>query len=195
MKKPNGKLRPLGLPTWSDKLLQEVIRFLLEAYYDPQFSESSHGFRPQRGCHTALRKIQTTWTGTKWIIEGDISQYFDTIDHQVLIEILGKKIKDNRFIRLIQGLLEAGYLEDWKYNKTYSGTPQGGVLSPLLANIYLNQLDTYVQETLIKTYDKGKNRARNPEYRRLRYLTSKATKAGSKELAKELRVKRKLCPQ
>lgn len=194
VKKPNGKQRPLGIPTWSDKLLQEVIRFILEAYYDPQFSESSHGFRPQRGCHTALRKIQTTWTGTKWIIEGDISQYFDTIDHQVLIEILGRKIKDNRFIRLIQGLLEAGYLEDWKYNKTYSGTPQGGVLSPLLANIYLDQLDTYVQETLIKTYDKGKTRAQNPEYRRLRYLTNKAIKTGSKELARKLRIKARTLP-
>lgn len=193
-KKPNGKQRPLGIPTWSDKLLQEVIRFILEAYYDPQFSESSHGFRPQRGCHTALREIQKNWTGVKWIIEGDISQYFDTIDHQILIDILGKKIKDNRFIRLIQGLLDAGYLEDWKYNKTYSGTPQGGVLSPLLANIYLHQLDIYVQATLIKTYDKGKVRARNPAYRRLNYLANQATKVGSKELARQLRIKAKTLP-
>jgi len=128
IKKTNGKLRPLGLPTWSDKLLQEVIRSILEAYYEPQFSRHSHGFRPGLGCHTALIEVQT-WTGTKWFIEGDISQYFDTIDHSTLIDILAEKIKDNRFLRLIQNLLRTGYMEQWTYNKTYSGTPQGGVLT------------------------------------------------------------------
>ncbi len=130
IKKANGKLRPLGLPTWSDKLLQEVIRSILEAYYEPQFSPHSHGFRPNKGCHTALMEVHKTWTGTKWIIEGDISSYFDSIDHKILLEILKEKIDDNQFIRLIQGLLESGYMEDWIHNKTYSGTPQGGVLTP-----------------------------------------------------------------
>ncbi len=185
IKKANGKLRPLGLPTWSDKLLMEVIRSILEAYYEPQFSKHSHGFRTGRGCHTALMEIQKTWTGVKWIIEGDISAYFDTIDHSVLLEILREKINDNRFIRLIQGLLEAGYLEDWKYNKTYSGTPQGGVLSPLLANIYLDKLDKHVEEA-IKAFDKGTKRAPNQGYIALNSQKHAAIKKGAKELAHDL---------
>ncbi len=133
--KKNGKKRPLGIPTWGDKLLQEVMREILEAYYEPQFSEHSHGFRPGKGCHTALQEIQV-WKGTRWFIEGDISKYFDTIDHAVLLKILEKNIHDGRFIRLVSNMLKAGYLEDWKFNQTISGTPQGGVISPLLANIY-----------------------------------------------------------
>ncbi len=86
--KKNGKTRPLGIPTWSDKLLQEVMRLIMEAYYEPQFSDLSHGFRPQRGCHTALASIQRGWTGTKWFIEGDIKGCFDNIDHEVLLKIL-----------------------------------------------------------------------------------------------------------
>lgn len=123
--KSNGKMRPLGVPTWSDKLLQEVIRSILEAYYDPQFSLSSHGFRPRRGCHTALVQIQKVWVGTKWFIEGDIKGYFDNIDHEVLLSILREKIHDGRFVRLIGELLKAGYLEDWSYRPTHSGAPQG----------------------------------------------------------------------
>lgn len=185
IKKANGKQRPLGLPTWSDKLLQEVIRFILEAYYEPQFSDFSHGFRPGRGCHTALVKVQKTWTGVKWIIEGDISSYFDTIDHSVLLGILKEKINDNRFIGLIEGLLKAGYMENWRYNKTYSGTPQGGVLSPLLANIYLDKLDKHVEEA-IKVFDKGTKRAPNREYVSISGQKRRAVRKGAKELAKSL---------
>lgn len=135
--KKSGKLRPLGMPTWSDKLLQEVIRLLLNAFYEPQFSESSFGFRPNRGCHTALITIWHTWIGTRWFIEGDISKCFDTLDHTVLMRTLGEKLSDNRFLTLINNMLKAGYLEDWRYHKTYSGAPQGGVASPILSNIYL----------------------------------------------------------
>ena len=135
-KKHSPKKRPLGVPTWSDKLLQEVIRLLLEAYYEPQFSCYSHGFRPNRGCHTALREIYHRWVGTKWCIEGDIAQGFDSLDHAVLVSILREKIHDNRFLRLIENLLRAGYLEAWTYHATLSGSPQGAVLSPILANIY-----------------------------------------------------------
>lgn len=141
--KKNRKLRPLGLPIWSDKLLQEVIRLILDAYYDPQFSDHSHGFRHNRGCHAALRDVTQKGRGTKWFIEGDIRACFDRIDHTVLLNILREKIHDNRFIRLISGLLDAGYLEDWKYNSTYSGVPQGGVVSPILSNLVLNKLDQY----------------------------------------------------
>ncbi|AGU83078.1 reverse transcriptase/maturase family protein [Streptococcus anginosus] len=164
--KKNGKHRPLGIPVWSDKLLQEVIRMILEAYYEPQFSEHSHGFRPKRGCHTALQEIQT-WQGTHWFIEGDISSYFDTIDHCVLITMLSKQIQDGRFIRLIKNMLEAGYLDDWKFRKTISGTPQGGVISPLLANIYLHQFDKWVGEELIPQYTRGKKQKANSAYNRL----------------------------
>jgi retron-type reverse transcriptase len=129
-KKHSIKKRPLGIPTWSDKLLQEVIRSLLEAYYEPQFSEHSHGFRAGRGCHTALRQIDQTWLGTTWFIEGDIRGCFDNIDHRVLLSILAESISDQRFLRLIQNLLNAGYLENWQYQRTLSGTPQGGILTP-----------------------------------------------------------------
>jgi len=124
-----GKRRPLGLPTWSDKLLQEVIRSLLEAYYEPQFSDHSHGFRPGKGCHTALAEVSESWRGTTWFIEGDISQCFDRLDHAMLRSVLAEDIRDNRFLRLIDGLLQAGYLEEWRYHATLSGAPQGGVLT------------------------------------------------------------------
>ncbi len=137
--KPNGKTRALGIPTWTDKLLQEVIRMILEAYYEPQFSDRSHGFRPNRGCHTALSNVTTHWTGVRWFVEGDIKGCFDNIDHDVLLSVLGEKLHDNRFLRLLKYLLKAGYVEDWKYGGTLSGTPQGGIVSPILANIYLNQ--------------------------------------------------------
>lgn len=191
--KKNGKQRPLGIPTWSDKLLQEVIRMILEAYYEPQFSNSSHGFRPQRGCHTALSEIQT-WKGTKWFIEGDISKYFDTINHDILIGILSKSIKDNRFIRLLQNLLKAGCLEEWKFNKTISGTPQGGVISPLLANIYLNEFDNFVKTELIPKYTKGKRQKANPEYSKLSCKIAMCNKDKDFLTAKKLKIERRNIP-
>ncbi|MBU1746243.1 MAG: reverse transcriptase/maturase family protein [Chloroflexi bacterium] len=130
--KKSGKLRPLGVPSWEDKLLQEAVRIVLSAYYEPQFSDASHGFRPGRGCHTALQSILFRWTGTKWFIEGDIKGCFDNIDHDKLLEIIERDIQDGRLIKLLRGMLKAGYMEDWRYHRTYSGAPQGGVLSPLL---------------------------------------------------------------
>ena len=155
IRKKNGKMRPLGLPTWSDKLVGEVVRLLLEAYYEPTFSDRSHGFRPGRGCHTALREVANTWTGTTWFIEGDISDCFGSLDHSVMIKILAEKIHDNRFLRLMRNMLEAGYLEDWSWNATLSGCPQGGVVSPVLSNIYLHKLDEYVETVLIPQYTRG----------------------------------------
>jgi group II intron reverse transcriptase/maturase len=185
--KKTGKLRPLGLPTWKDKLLQEVIRRILEAYYEPQMSEHSHGFRPDRGCHTALREIQANWTGTRWFIEGDIAKYFDTINHDVLMEILGEKLHDNRFLRLIRHLLQSGYLEEWKFHQTRSGAPQGGVVSPILANIYLDKLDQYVEKMLIPAYTRGEQRAENRAYKRLRDNVAYRKRTGQKEEYKQLR--------
>ncbi|HFI0101691.1 TPA: reverse transcriptase domain-containing protein [Streptococcus suis] len=191
--KKNGKHRPLGIPVWSDKLLQEVIRMILEAYYEPQFSEHSHGFRPKRGCHTALQEIQT-WKGTRWFIEGDISSYFDTIDHGVLITMLSKQIKDGRFIRLIKNMLEAGYLDDWKFHKTISGTPQGGVISPLLANIYLHQFDKWVGEELIPQYTRGKKQKANSAYNRLSRRIKCYQDKGDYKKAHQLIVERRNLP-
>ncbi|HFI0702975.1 TPA: reverse transcriptase domain-containing protein [Streptococcus suis] len=191
--KKNGKHRPLGIPVWSDKLLQEVIRMILEAYYEPQFSEHSHGFRPKRGCHTALQEIQT-WKGTRWFIEGDISSYFDTIDHDVLITMLSRQIQDGRFIRLIKNMLEAGYLDDWKFHKTISGTPQGGVISPLLANIYLHQFDKWVGEELIPQYTRGKKQKANSAYNRLSRRIKCYQEKGDYKKAHQLIVERRNLP-
>ena len=128
--KKNGKLRPLGLPSWSGKLVGEVVRLLLEAYYEPRFSDRSHGFRKGRGCHTALREIREVWKGTTWFIEGDISDCFGSLDHSVMAAVLAEKIHDQRFLRLIRHMLKAGYLEDWEYHDTLSGVPQGGTVTP-----------------------------------------------------------------
>jgi len=186
-KKGSMKKRPLGLPTWSDKLLQEVIRSILDAYYEPQFSDHSHGFRPKHGCHTALLEIDRTWRGTAWFIEGDISQCFDRLDHKVLLTILAEKIHDGRFLRLISELLRAGYLENWKLNKTLSGTPQGGIASPILANIYLDRLDKFVECTLLPEYNRGIERQRIPTYNRMKARHQRLQAGGRREEAKRLR--------
>lgn len=141
-----AKKRPLGIPSGDDKLVQEVVRMILESIYEPTFSDVSHGFRPGKSCHTALVKIQNTFTGAKWFVEGDIQACFDSFDHHVLIEILRRRIKDEAFIGLMWKFLKAGYMEQWKYHKTYTGTPQGSGISPILANIYLNELDKYMEE-------------------------------------------------
>ncbi len=184
--KKNGKLRPLGLPSWSDKLLQEVLRQILEAYYEPQFSVHSHGFRPERSCHSALNEVANTWSGTKWFIEGDISDCFGSPDHEIMLSILREHIHDNRFLRLIRNLLQAGYLEDWTYHATWSGSPQGGVISPVLSNIYLDKLDKYIEEKLLLTYTQGGVRRRNPRYTAIQRKIEKARKEGEVREVKRL---------
>ena len=186
IEKKNGKLRPLGLPSWSDKLAGEVVRLLLEAYYEPQFSGRSHGFRPRRGCHTALTEVAVAWTGTTWFIEGDIARCFDDLDHGVMLGILGEKIHDNRFLRLLRNMLEAGYLEDWEWNATLSGAPQGGVVSPILSNIYLDRLDRFVETVLIPEYTRGKLRGHNREYQKVQYALAQARKRGDRAEARRL---------
>ena len=157
--KKNGKMRPLGVPAFDDKLLQEVVRMVLEAIYEGQFENTSHGFRPKQSCHTALAHVQKTFSGVKWFVEGDIKGFFDNISHQILINTLKERISDERFIRLIRKFLNAGYLENWKFHNSYSGTPQGGIVSPILANIYLDKLDKYMKE-YIEKFDRGKERKR-----------------------------------
>ena len=160
--KKNGKMRPLGVPAFNDKFVQEVIRMILESIYERQFEKISHGFRPQRSCHTALSDIDKTFGGVKWFVEGDIKGFFDNINHEILIGILKERITDERFMRLIRKFLNAGYIEDWNFHNSYSGTPQGGIVSPILANIYLDKLDKYIKEYTEK-FDKGKERKANKQ--------------------------------
>lgn len=163
--KANGKMRPLGIPAFDDKLVQEVVRMILESIYEPTFQNSSHGFRPKRSCHTALQYIKRNYTGVKWFVEGDIKGCFDNVDHHVLVRILGRRIKDEYFISLIWKFLKAGYMEDWVYHNTYSGTPQGSLISPILANIYLNELDVFMAK-YAESFNCGKSRKINPAYKK-----------------------------
>ena len=192
--KKNGKLRPLGLPSWSDKLVSEVVRLLLEAYYEPTFSDRSHGFRPGRGCHTALNEVAVAWTGTTWFIESDIAQCFDRLDHSVMLGILGEKIHDGRFLRLLQNMLQAGYLEDWEWNATLSGAPQGGVASPILSNIYLDRLDKFVETELIPYYTRGECRKPNPTYVEVKNAARRARSRGDRATVRQLRKQQRSLP-
>ena len=189
--KKNGKKRPLGIPSFEDKLLQEVIKMILEAIYEGCFEHTSHGFRPQRSCHTALMQISKTFNGAKWFIEGDIKGFFDNINHDVMISILQERISDERFIRLLRKFLNAGYIEDWVFHRTFSGTPQGGIISPILANIYLDKLDKYMKEYILK-FDKGEERKPSRQRQIYEYekrLTIQELKAEKDESQRKLIVK------
>jgi group II intron reverse transcriptase/maturase len=192
--KKNGKKRPLGLPIWSDKLVGEVLRLLLEAYYEPTFSPRSHGFRPRRGCHTALSEVANRWTGTAWFIEGDISDCFGSLDHEIIISILAEKIHDNRLLRLLRNMLEAGYLEDWTWNATLSGAPQGGVVSPVLSNIYMDRLDKFVENTLIPEYTRGVRRKPNPAFASITGAIYRARRRGDPAMVRTLRKQQRRLP-
>ncbi|PGV17268.1 group II intron reverse transcriptase/maturase [Bacillus cereus] len=168
-KKANGGKRPLGIPSMDDKIIQEIIRSILESIYESTFSDDSHGFRPKKSCHTALIQIQKTYRGVRWFVEGDIKGFFDNINHHSLINILKRRIDDEKFIRLIWKFLRAGYLEEWTYNNTFSGTPQGGIISPILSNIYLNELDKFMK-IYKQQFDKGARRKTNRDYA---YLSDK----------------------
>jgi group II intron reverse transcriptase/maturase len=189
--KANGQKRPISMPGWSDKLVQEVMRLILEAYYEPQFRKSSHGFRPNHSCFTALKQIKETWTGTKWFIEGDIKGCFDNISKDLLLRLLARRIHDNRFLKLLKGMLDAGYMEDWQYHQTHSGVPQGGVVSPTLSNVVLNELDKWIEDELIPQHTKGQQRKRSADYACLIKRRSDAKRQGQwkryTQLGKELR--------
>jgi len=193
--KANGKMRPLGIPDSNDKQVQEVWRMILETLYEPLdartsipngFMESSHGFRPQWSCHTALRVIQRTWTGTKWFIEFDIEGFFDNIDHQILMHLLERKIDDWKFLDVIRKMLKAGYMEDWKFHRSLSGTPQGGIISPILANIYLHELDLYMEQ-LRQEFHKGDERQMNREYSAIKDRVHQVNKKIRQEEDPEIR--------
>jgi group II intron reverse transcriptase/maturase len=195
--KANGKLRKLGIPCVRDKVVQEVMHMILEAIYDSPhgayFRETSHGFRPNRSCHTAMREFRGKWSAVNWLIEGDIQACFDEIEHHTLVAILRKKIKDERFLNLIWKLLNAGYMDLHGERKdSLIGSPQGGIVSPILANVYLHELDAFV-EGLRTELEKGKEKRRNPTWRRLikrkhRLIARKQTRTGEfKDLLKRTR--------
>jgi group II intron reverse transcriptase/maturase len=192
--KKNGKKRPLGLPSWSDKIVGEVVRLLLDAYYEPRFSGQSHGFRPGRGCHTALADVANTWTGTTWFIELGISDCFGSLDHEIMLSALAENIDDNRFLRLIKQMLKAGYLEDWEWNATLSGVPQGGVVSPVPSNVYLDQMDKFTETVLIPEYTRGQVRMKNPAYRRGESAVRRARRNGDRAAVRELRQQQRSMP-
>lgn len=171
--KANGKLRPLSIPSGDDKLVQEVVRMILEAIYEPIFSDNSHGFRPDHSCHTALDGINKYWTGSVWFIEFDVKGCFDNIAHRTLVKILEKKIDDVKFLQIIRRMLSAGYMEDWKFHRTYSGAPQGSIVSPILANIYLHELDEFVS---CLDYQRGKKRSQTSAYRHIVYQKNRLRK-------------------
>ncbi len=195
-KRGSKKQRPLGLPTWSDKLLQEVIRLILNAYFDPQFSDTSHGFRSNRGCHTGLEAIRTKegWKSVRWFVEGDIRDCFGSIDHDILLGILAEKIKDNRFLRLMRQFLECGYLEEWKYNATLSGCPQGSILSPLLSNVYMDKFDQFMEQHVLPAFNRGGRRAENKAYKALRKQMEKHMRHQDWKTVKELHKQRQSMP-
>jgi group II intron reverse transcriptase/maturase len=184
--KRNGSLRPLGVPTFRDKLVQEVVRLILQAIYEPTFRDSSHGFRPQRSCHTALVQIKTTCKGTNWVIEGDIKGFFENISFEKLLGILSRRIGDGRFLNLIDLFLKAGYMENRRIFHPLTGTPQGGVVSPILANIYLHELDVFMEELCQRYSTDAKNRRSNEAYQRLNLQRFYARKRGEYHRAEAL---------
>jgi group II intron reverse transcriptase/maturase len=193
-KKNSSKKRPLGLPTWPDKLVAEVVRLLLEAYYEPQFSGRSRGFRPGRGCHTALSEVVDIWKGTHWFIEGDISDCFGSLDHEVMLATLAEKIHDGRFLQLVSRMLKAGYLEDWTWHATLSGSPQGGIASPVLSNVYLDRLDQWIEQRLLPEYNFGRRRRPNPDYQAVEYAIARAKRHRDRAELRRLSLRRRQLP-
>lgn len=190
--KKNGKPRPLGIQSSDDKLVQQVMKMILESIYEDTFTDTSHGFRPNRSCHTALSQIKINFTGVRWFVEGDIHSYFDMVDHHVLISILRRRIKDEVFISLIWKFLRAGHLENGQLHRPGRGLHQGSIISPILANIYLNELDCFMA-TYKTSFDKGKKRQLSKEYisvqnkeQRLRKSISGLTR-NSRERIKKLK--------
>lgn len=186
--KPGGKTRPLGIPTLNDRLVQEVLRTVLEPIFEPTFSRNSHGFRPGRSCHTALKYVNTEFRTASWVIEGDIKSYFDSINHNILMHLIKRKVKDGMVLNLIEKGLKCGIIIGDQKIEPVSGTPQGGILSPLLSNIYLDKLDKFM-EKLEETY-KGKRQTprANPEYAK---LMKNDRKTYNPKLARKLRLSSK----
>ena len=183
--KSNKKLRPLGIPSAKDKIVQEVIRIILNAIYEPNFDSNSFGFRPKLGTHQALQHIEKTFRWVDWIIEGDILSAFPSIDHQILCKILEKRIGDSRFMRLIKKSLKCGVKQGRFLSYSPIGIPQGSIVSPILANIYYHELDLWVRKKAKELHVPiSKTKPRSQEYKNLEHLISKSSKE-LKKLSKD----------
>lgn len=147
-------------------MVQGAIKMIIEAVYEPKFSDHSHGFRPNRSQHSALRDVRKNFGGVIWYIEGDIKGYFDTVDHKILMDILRERIDDRKLLKLIYNGLRARVVLPSGITRIKSGVPQGGVLSPLLSNIYLDKLDLYISK-LKSEFDRGEKRKKSLEYNRI----------------------------
>jgi RNA-directed DNA polymerase len=162
--KANGKKRPLGIPTIADRIVQEALRMTLEPIWEADFSRHSYGFRPNRCTKDAIAYIGTRFATPghtyQWIIEGDIKSYFDSIPHRKLMKRIGRRVQDTGTLDLIWKYLKAGLMEQGEYHETLAGTPQGGIVSPLLANIYLHDLDRYMEEHYVNLADKERRQRR-----------------------------------
>ena len=194
--KANGKLRPLGIASPRDKIIQQAMNMVMESVLEPKFLDSSHGFRPFRGCHTALRRVKS-WTGVPWIIEGDIKSFFDSIDHHILAGLLKKHFAEIRLFNFFWKIVKAGYVEFSKKKRTFVhsnvGVPQGGIISPLLSNLFLHELDLYMAHRQSQASESSRGlptRILNPKYRSLTNLIKKCREAGASDelsLAKKVR--------
>jgi retron-type reverse transcriptase len=185
--KKNGKKRPLGLPVWSDKLLAEVRRMILDADFDATFSDHSHGFRSQRGCHTARRESDRAWRGTAWIIEGDIADCFGSLNHDLSISALAEHLQDGRFLNLGKKLRDAGYLDKWRFNKTLGGVPPGSIRRPVLSNLLLDKLDRFVETQLLPQYNTGRKKKAKQAYQNLMHRAHQLRKNGQMEAARKMK--------
>lgn len=196
-----GKRRPLGLPTANDKIVQEVMRIIFEAIYEPKFSKLSFGFRKGKGCHDALQHVEMRFRWVDYVIEGDIQQAYPTINHQILINLIKKQIEDQRFIRLVYKLLGCGVLDEEQLKWQKTGVPQGSIVSPILANIYYHELDNFIQDIKeqTETPQLEMNNLKNPAYKSLEHQITKVSKrmrdyepqsSERRKLAKELKTLR-----
>lgn len=175
--KHSGGTRPIAPPR--DKIIQEAMRIILNAIYEPVFKDSSHGFRPKRGCHTALKHIFLKFKPVTWVIEGDISKCFDSIDHRRLMSLIENKIQDRQFTKLVAKSLKSGYFEFRCNSASHNivGTPQGSIISPILSNIYLHEADVYI-ESLAQEYKRGERARNTKEYENIRTLIRKYKRIG-----------------
>ncbi len=144
--KPDGRQRPLGIPTVRDRVVQQACKIVIEPIFEANFQDQSYGFRPKRSAAQAVRKIDAALVRGWWVVDADIQGYFDSINHDLLMNLVRRRVSDRRVLKLLSQWLTAGVVEDGRWRSTEVGSPQGGVISPLLANIYLHVLDQYWTE-------------------------------------------------
>ena len=193
--KAGGKLRRLGIATIRDRVVQASLKLVLEPVFEADFLPCSYGFRPNRRAQDAVAEVRHfTSHSYEWIVEGDISDCFGSLDHEILVSTLTEHIHDGRFLQLIERMLKAGYLEDWQWHATLSGAPQGGIASPVMSNVYLDRLDRFVEQQLIPEYERGERRRKNPHYQHVTNEIAREKRHGDREAVRRLRLERRTLP-